>query len=174
MDDYLAKPVSAADLFAAIDRATAGGSDKVTHASVASPVTLSPCHLVTLSELDPATLLAACDGDAELLRKMCRHFQALVPARLAEVSEALRDRDAERLQAAAHKLGGMVSSFSAAAAESVTLLSRLGSEGQFEEATQTHARLNEMVGQLIAVLGTLSVEELRRRVEDSAGTPGRH
>jgi hypothetical protein len=63
-----------------------------------------------------------------------------------------------------------VSSFSAAAAESVALLTRLGSEGQFEEATQTHVWLSAILRKLFAVLDTLSVEVLRRRVEDSEAT----
>jgi HPt (histidine-containing phosphotransfer) domain-containing protein len=116
--------------------------------------------------LDPAALLAACDGDAELLRKMCRHFQTFVPDRLAEVSEALRDRDSARLREAAHKLGGMVSSFSATAAAAAALLGRLGGERKIEETIQTHSRLAEIVGRVISVLDTLSVEQLRRLRED--------
>jgi HPt (histidine-containing phosphotransfer) domain-containing protein len=114
-----------------------------------------------LGLLDPAALLAACDDDAELLRKMCRHFQTFVPSRLAEVSEALRDRNGPRLREAAHKLGGMVSSFSSTAAEAAALLEWLGSEGKIEEATQTHSRLTGIVERLISVLDTLSVEHLR-------------
>ena len=123
--------------------------------------------------LDPAALLAACDGDDELLRKMCRHFRTFVPGRLAEVTEALRDRNAPRLREAAHKLGGMVSSFSATAAEAAALLGRLGSEGKIEEARQTHSRLAEIVGRLGSVLDTLSVEQLRRRREDAQESTGR-
>jgi two-component system, sensor histidine kinase and response regulator len=96
-----------------------------------------------------------------------------VPGRLAEVSEALRDRDAPRLREAAHKLGGMVSSFSATAAKAAALLGRQGSEGKIEEAIQTNTRLTEMVGRLLSVLDVLSVEQLRRR-EDSEGTTSRH
>jgi CheY-like chemotaxis protein len=157
MDDYLAKPVRAADLFAAIDRVVSGGS-------VPEPVEPDPG--IASGLIDLAALLAACDGDAELLRKMCRHFQTFVPGRLAEVSAALGDRDIPRLRQATHKLGGMVSSFSATAAESVALIGRLGREGNIEEATQTHARLTETVGRLLAVLDTLSVEQLRRRRAD--------
>jgi hypothetical protein len=119
------------------------------------------------SELDPAALLAACDGDAELMGKMCRHFRAFVPGRLAEVSEALREGNALRLREATHKLGGMVSSFSATVAEATALLGRLGREGKMAEARQAHSRLTEMVGRLLAVLDTLSVEQLRRGVERS-------
>src|SRR5262249_2834749 len=118
MDDYLAKPVRAAELFAAIDRGVAG--ERVPQPVESSPVLAWSPDQATTGEpglLDAAALLAACDGDPELLRKMCRHFQTFVPGRLAEVGEALRDRDTPRLREAAHKLGGMVSSFSATAAE---------------------------------------------------------
>src|SRR5262249_9697827 len=108
-------------------------------------------------------LLAACDGDAELLRKMCRHLRTFAPGRLAEVSEALRDRDAVRLREATHKLGGMVSSFSAAAAEAAALLGRLGAQGQIGEAIQAHSRLADLVGRLLSNLDTISVEQLRRQ-----------
>jgi signal transduction histidine kinase/CheY-like chemotaxis protein/HPt (histidine-containing phosphotransfer) domain-containing protein len=164
MDDYLAKPVRAAELFAAIDRVVSGE---------AVPRPVESDAGVPSGLLDPAALLAACDGDAELLRKMCRHFQTFMPDRLAEVSEALRDRDIPRLREAAHKLGGMVSSFSATAAEAAALLGRLGSEGKIEEAIQTHSRLTEIVDWLISVLDTLSVEQLRRWREDCQETRSR-
>jgi HPt (histidine-containing phosphotransfer) domain-containing protein len=90
-----------------------------------------------------------------------------VPGRLAEVTEALRDGNTSRLREAAHKLGGMISSFSATAAEAAALLGRLGDEGKIEEATQAHSRLTEIVGRLNSVLDTVSVEQLRRRRDDS-------
>ena len=92
---------------------------------------------------------------------MCQHFQTFVPGRLAEVSEAFRDRDGKRLREAAHKLGGMVSSFSATAAEAAALLGQLGSEGKIDEATQTCSRLNEIVERLLSVINTLSVEQFQ-------------
>jgi PAS domain S-box-containing protein len=169
MDDYLAKPVRAAELFAAIDRVVSGQRVSGGVVSDGSAVTVETPALATSDStltspglLDSAALLAACDGDAELLRKMCRHFQTFAPEHLAAVSEALQDRDSARLREAAHKLGGMVSSFSATAAEGAALLGRLGSEGKIEEAIQTHYRLTEVVGRLISVLDTLSVEQLRR------------
>ena len=143
----------AAELFAAIDRVVAGERGPQPVASNAG---------VPSGLLDARALLAACDGDAELLRKMCRHFQTFVPDRLAEVSEALRNRNAPQLREAVHKLGGMVSSFSATAAEVTTLVGRFGSEGAIEEAIQHHSRLTEIVDWLISVIDTLSVEELRR------------
>jgi CheY-like chemotaxis protein len=163
MDDYLAKPVRAAELFAAIERVVSGRE---------GPQPIEAGGGAEAGLLDAAALLAACDGDDGLLRKMCEHFQTLVPARMAEVSEALRDRNGARLREAAHKLGGMASSFSAAIAEDVALLGRLGSEGQFEQATTIYHGLTEMVGRLRSLLDTLSVEHLRRQ-EAVRGTAGR-
>src|SRR5262249_56339183 len=105
---YRAKPVRAAELFAALDRVVSGRG-------VPGPVETDAG--IPAGLLDPAALLAACDSDDELLRKMCRHFRTFVPGRLAEVTEALRDGNTPRLREEAHKLGGMVSSFSATAAE---------------------------------------------------------
>jgi HPt (histidine-containing phosphotransfer) domain-containing protein len=164
MDDYLAKPVRAAELFAAIDRVVAG---------VEVPQPVKQAAGVPSGLLDPAALLAACDGDAELLRKMCRHFHAFVPGRLADVSDALRERNPLRLRQAAHKLGGMVSSFSTTGAEAAAHLERLGREGNIEEAIQTQSRLTEIVERLFSALDTLSVEQLRQRQEDSQNSPSR-
>jgi CheY-like chemotaxis protein len=172
MDDYLAKPVRAAELFAAIDRVVRkdeGGRTKDEKENSSPSGSSFILHPSSFDEdlLDAAALLAGCGGDAELLRRMCRHFQTFVPGRLAEVSEALRDRNPLRLQEAAHKLGGMLSSFSATAAEAAALLGRQASEGRIEESIQTHSRLIEIVARLLAALDTLSVEQLRRWREDS-------
>jgi CheY-like chemotaxis protein/HPt (histidine-containing phosphotransfer) domain-containing protein len=158
MDDYLTKPVRAADLLAAIKRVL--GKDEGNRANLDSP--LIP-HPTSLPLLDARALLAACDGDADLLRKMCRNFRAFVPDRIAEVSEALRDGDATRLRSAAHKLGGIVSSFSATAAEAVALLECLAAQGKIEEAIPVHARLTDLVSQVLSTLDTVSVEQLQRR-----------
>jgi PAS domain S-box-containing protein len=178
MDDYLAKPVRAAELFAAIDRVVQKAEcgrmkdEKENRPDSDSSFILHPSSFGE-GLLDPAALLAACDGNAELLRKMCRHFETFVPGRLAEVSEALRDRNPLRLREAAHKLGGMVSSFSAIAAAAVALLGRLGREGKIDEAIQTHSRLTEIVGRIIAVFDTLSIDKLQRQRENSRDTTSR-
>jgi response regulator RpfG family c-di-GMP phosphodiesterase len=151
MDDYLAKPIGAAELFAALARAAPG-----------EPASGKPAaNAVDL--LDPTALLAACGEDAELLAKMCRHFQAHASDCLAEASESLRERSATRLREAAHKLGGMVSSFSASAAEAAAVLEQAAAEARMEEASQALSRLTEIVGRLLSALDSVSVEQLRRQ-----------
>jgi PAS domain S-box-containing protein len=156
MDDYLAKPIRSADLFATLDRVISGDLQRRKEDD-------GPAPPAAADLLDPAALLAACGGDAELLRKMCRHFLTHAPGRLAEVSEALRDRDAPRLREAAHMLGGMASSFSAAAAEAAAFLERAAAEGKIEEAIPAHARLADVMGRLSSTLDAVSLEQLRRQ-----------
>jgi PAS domain S-box-containing protein len=167
MDDYLAKPVRAAELFAVIDRLVRTGKPVTGRSgSAAAPVFEPACPAAEPPDLlDPATLLAACDGDSALLRKMCGHFQSFAPGRLAEVREALNDRNGPRLQQAAHKLGGIVSSFSTAAAQVAALLEGLAKQGKIEEGLQAYSRLSEIVDKLSSVLDRLTVEQLRETVE---------
>ena len=81
MDDFLTKPVRPADLWAAIERV----------------LKIRPPRQPTgLDLLDAPVLLAACGGDADLLRKMCHSLQTRVPEHLAAIRDALRDQDALR------------------------------------------------------------------------------
>jgi PAS domain S-box-containing protein len=169
MDDYLAKPVRAAQLFAALDRVVRGATkdgEKMRDGdeSIATSTFLRrPSSFVASpSKLDAETLLAACDGDDALLRKMCKHFQIFVPGRLAELSEALLDQNGPMVQEAAHKLGGMVSSFSAVAAQAAALLGHLGKERKFEEAMRAYPRLTELVGEVTSEIDILSIDQLQR------------
>jgi CheY-like chemotaxis protein/HPt (histidine-containing phosphotransfer) domain-containing protein len=163
MDDYLAKPVRAAELFEAIDRVVSAPSSASCAESARGDGEWSgPGERdAAAGLLDPSALLAACDGDAELLRTMCTHFKRFVPERLAEVTGALADRNSLRLRESAHKLGGMVSSFSATAAEAAARLALFANEGKLPEAIQTHTRLIEIVNCLVSVLDGLSVAQLR-------------
>ena len=77
MDEYLAKPIRAAELFAAIDRVVSRpGSSR-------SRVRRRPADGTSL--LDPVVLLAACGDDPDGLRGLCEDFSAYTPARLADV-----------------------------------------------------------------------------------------
>jgi two-component system, sensor histidine kinase and response regulator len=154
MDDYLAKPIAAAELFRALDRVLAGRP-------AAEPVPPARGRPETL--LDPATLLAACDDDATLLRELIQVFQANAPGALARVREAIRGRDAPRLREAAHRLRGLLSTFSATAAEAAARLEMMGAGGQLDEAASTLDGLTEMVERLGSQLEELSIEQLRHQ-----------
>jgi CheY-like chemotaxis protein len=159
MDDYLAKPVRAAELFAAIDRVvTAHGTSRLTR----------PDHGDLIGLLAPVVLLETCGEDEEGMRELCEDFGSFAPARMAEVHDALRAGDAPRLREAAHKLRGLLSAFSTVAGDVAWDLEERAARGQLVEARALVERLEPMTRELIRQLDGLSFESLRRR----AATPG--
>jgi CheY-like chemotaxis protein/HPt (histidine-containing phosphotransfer) domain-containing protein len=152
MDDYLPKPFRAAELAAAIERVTSlqPGPDPPSAPGPGAE-----------SLLDGATLLAACGGDPDLLRTLCRSFRANAPAALDRVREAIAARDTGRLREAAHQARGIVSTFSAQAAEAAQRLENLGAGNQLDSATATLTDLDELLTRLDPLLINLSVEALR-------------
>ena len=125
MDDFLAKPIRAAELFAAIDRVLAGRP--ASEAPLASST--EPGILV-----DPDTLLAACDDDPVLLGKLIRVFQSNVPGSLARVQEAITRQDPAQLRESTHQLRGLLSTFSPKAGQAAALLEAMGAGGELGDA----------------------------------------
>ena len=153
MDDFLAKPIQAADLWAATERVT--GSRP-------------PADRPGPGLLDPRVLLAACGGDAATLEKICQVLRARLPDHLTAVQDALRERDAVRLREAAHKLCGMVAAFSTVAGAVASDLEDQAARGQLEEARPLVEQLEAMARELIQQVDGLSIEALR----DQAGAAG--
>jgi len=155
MDDFLAKPIQAADLWTAIDRVIAA----------ATPTDAAPTGKPTLSLVDPRVLLAACGGDDAILKSICDTLRARLPDHLSTLQEALAAQDAPRLREAAHKLFGMVAAFSTAAGAVVSELEDHAARGQLDKAAGLLEQLNTIAGQLPQAVSKLSIAELRREVE---------
>ena len=153
MDDFLAKPIQAADLWAATERVT--GSRR-------------PADRPGPGLLDPRVLLAACGGDAATLEEICQVLRARLPDHLTAVQEALRVRDAIRLREAAHKLCGTVAAFSTVVGAVASDLEDQAARGQLEEARPLVEQLEAMARELIEHMDGLSIEVLR----DQAGAAG--
>jgi CheY-like chemotaxis protein len=152
MDDFLAKPIQVADLWAAMDRVVG--------------VCLSTDRPGP-SLLDPRVLLAACGGDAVILEKICQAFQARLPEQVTAVRDAVREWNASRLREAAHKLSGMVAAFSTTAGGVASELEDHAARGQLEEAAALMERLEAMAQELLGLIGGLSVETLRRQASSA-------
>jgi HPt (histidine-containing phosphotransfer) domain-containing protein len=149
MDDFLAKPILAAELWSTIDRVLAA------HPRAGGP--RGP------GLLDPHVLLAACGDDAAVLGRLCDAFRASLPEYLAAVREAAGDRDAARLREAAHKLCGLVATFSTTAGDVASALEDLASAGQIEQALPVVRQLQTMCEELARVVGGLGLDDLRRQ-----------
>ena len=153
MDDYLSKPIRAAELFAVIDRVLAGRP--ASEAPLASST--EPGILV-----DPDTLLAACDDDPVLLGKLIRVFQSNVPGSLARVQEAITRQDPAQLRESTHQLRGLLSTFSPKAAQAAALLEAMGAGGELGDAASAFETLADMIERLGPLLENLPIDELHR------------
>ena len=153
MDEFLAKPIQAADLWAATERVTGSRT---------------PGDGPGLGLLDPRVLLAACGGDAAILEKICQVLRARLPDHLIAVQDALRERGAVRLREAAHKLYGTVAAFSTVVGAVASDLEDRAASGQLEEAGPLVEQLEATARELIRQVDGLSIEALR----DQAGAAG--
>jgi two-component system sensor histidine kinase/response regulator len=153
MDDFLAKPVRAAEAYAALERVIA-----------VHPIGQPDSPEGNSALIDPAILLSGCADDAVLLADMIRLFEDEAPKLLARVEAAVRSSDAEQLRTAAHSLRGLVSSFSTIAANAAHALEQLGSERRAGEAAEQYQVLNQVVQELRTILPTLTIEKLRAQI----------
>jgi CheY-like chemotaxis protein len=146
MDDFLAKPIQAADLWATIDLVV--GTRRAADPSVSAL-------------LDSQVLLAACGGDAAVLGKLCQTFRSRLPDHLQAVHGALRDGDPPRLREASHKLTGMISTFSTIAGSIASDLEDRAARGQLEGAAALVHRLDQMCVELVQIADAVTIESLR-------------
>jgi PAS domain S-box-containing protein len=170
MDDFLAKPILAADLWTAIERVLQIRGQKSEVRSQKSQMSSDPTPFQLTSDpglLDPQVLLAACGADAAILEKICQAFRGRLPEQLKAVQDTLRDRDAPRLSEAAHRLAGMVTAFSTVAGGVASELEDRAAQGDLEEVRPLVERLETMSEELMRRAGELSLDALR----DQAGVP---
>jgi len=145
MDDFLAKPIQAADLWGAIDRV----------------VTTPPSNQPRRSLLDPQVILAACGGEAAIFEKLCQTFRARLPDHLKAVHDSLANDDLGQLREAAHKLVGMVAVFSTTVGSVASELEDRAAQGQIEDARSLAAQLESTSAELMQQIDGLSLDALR-------------
>ena len=87
----------------------------------------------------------------------------------AEADDSLRNGDAPRLREAAHKLCGLLSVFSTAAAAVASDLEDQAAGGQLDAARLLSGRLKAMAADLVREVDGTSLESLRRRAGVSGG-----
>ena len=150
MDDFLAKPIQTASLWAAIGRLVA-----------ARP----PADRPGPGLIDARVLLAASGGDAVILENICQAFRVGLPDQMMAVRHALRKEDMVRLREAAHKLCGMVATFSTVAGGVASDLEDHAAQGQFEKARLLVGQLETMTPELMRLAAGLSLETLRQQAE---------
>ena len=156
MDEFLTKPFRADDLWAVIDRVV-GKSRPIT------PSNREPSQ--SHAAFDCETILAACGGDESLLRKMSQSFRERIPAHLAALEDALAQQDAPRLRETAHKICGMIATFSADAGDVAAELEERAAHGDLGACGSLGQRLAVMTSELVGSVSGLSVARLRASTE---------
>ncbi|HEV3299877.1 MAG TPA: PAS domain S-box protein, partial [Planctomycetaceae bacterium] len=151
MDDFLTKPIAPADLLTAIDRMISRQPPDRTSEDPQQPTSL----------VDPVALLKACGDDADAMRRMCGEFEAYAPLRLAEVADAVRDRNAPRLRQAAHKFCPLLLAFSTIAGNVASDLEDLAAQDRIGESQRMVEKLSDMTDEIMRAIAGLSIKAVR-------------
>jgi len=102
-----------------------------------------------LDELDVASALERVGGDEDLLKDIAGIFLEECPSQLADVRDAVRAKDAEAIQSAAHSLKGSVGNFGANRAHEAAL--RLEMMGRNNDISASEQALTELEHAIEAV-----------------------
>ncbi|MBI1943181.1 MAG: response regulator [Betaproteobacteria bacterium] len=116
MDDYITKPIRAAELFTAIDRCC-----PVQPAAGAGPAPAAAPPAPEAAILDRGTLLDRVGGDLDLLDDLLVVFRKECGRLLPGIKQAIFARDGTAFQRAAHALQGMLRNLSAGRAQELVL-----------------------------------------------------
>jgi two-component system, sensor histidine kinase and response regulator len=150
MDGYVSKPVSAAELFGALEKIAPGAS-----AAQSPSETRSGPSLV----VDRKAVCDQVGGDVQLLRDIIEIFLQDCPQNVALIREAISRRDADALENAAHSLKGSVANFAVPAAyQAAFRLETLGRNRDFNQAQEALDRLEKETQRLRVALEALMEE----------------
>jgi CheY-like chemotaxis protein/HPt (histidine-containing phosphotransfer) domain-containing protein len=137
MDDYVAKPIHAKELFQAIEGLLAP-------ADGATGTETGPVSGRT--ELDWGEALDAAEGDRDVLRTLVETVLEECPPRMAAIRQAVAVHDARALRLAAHTLKGAVRYFGQSKTFDCSLqLEQMGNDGKFDGADRVLGELEEQV-----------------------------
>lgn len=147
MDGYVAKPVRAQQLFAAIEAVLPGSSEAAEEAT--SPESPVPQE----GALDWSEALRGVKGDQDLLRAVVEAILHESPQTILAIRQAIADGDAPALQLAAHKLKGAVRYLGPSGAfELASRLEKSGAERNMADAQETLASLEKEMARLTPLL----------------------
>jgi PAS domain S-box-containing protein len=136
MDAYLTKPLRPQELYEVVEGFTPVALSAAARA--AGPVAL-----------DVNAALERVDGDLELLKELAGLFLRECPRRMAEIRQAISQRNVLKLQQEAHTLKGSVGNFGAREAfEAARRLETVGRGQDWSQAEEAWAALEQAIGRL--------------------------
>ncbi len=142
MDQFITKPIRSDVLWTAIDRCI-------------FPQAPDP--------IDADLLLSACDHDSLILANVCRALSDQLPLQVERALACLHERDAEKLQASAHRLRGIVATVSIRGGLLAAQLEEDAERGDLESAHSSAQSLQQLVSRILIRMDGLSFAELEQR-----------
>jgi two-component system sensor histidine kinase/response regulator len=128
MDDYVAKPMKAAELYATLDRLPQ-------YAAALTPPAVEP-------PIDLPAALGIVEGDKDFLVDLLAIFLETYPTAVDDIHAALTAGDAVRMAEVAHSLKGAVANFGAKAAYTLAYeLETMGRHAELDAAPAVLQRL---------------------------------
>jgi CheY-like chemotaxis protein len=141
MDGYVSKPVSVDELYATIEPFLA--------AKAAETATEPETDLIPAVDLDMA--LEVVGGDQELLQAVSEMSLGEIPEQFKQLTAGVTNRDAAAVEAAAHRLKGVLSNLGGMLARDVAqTLETMGENGNLDGADRACQELEEEVKRVIA------------------------
>ncbi len=154
MDEFLSKPVRTPELLAAMERVTQSYRTEASE-----------------SLLTPAVLLAACENDSALLERLCHWFRERATEHISALAAARTASDIGRLRETAHKLSGMLATFSTPAGELASATEDRAAARELAAALELAVRVEAVTGQLIRETDGLKLERLHALAERQSAGP---
>ncbi len=115
-------------------------------------MSLQPPH----SAVDRQLSLTRVGGDVDLLREIAALFIEDCPRALAELRRAVEQRDASKIENAAHALKGSVANFGAqVAVDAAFRLEQMGRTGKLRESAEALGSLERALSTVCAELAAL-------------------
>jgi two-component system sensor histidine kinase/response regulator len=155
MDDYIAKPIQAQQLYEIISRLTLPGiqTDRTNRFQVADLIRTAESDK---AQVDLGATLERLGGDQELLESVVQMFLAECPSLIANLRAAVLAGDAKSLELAAHTLRGLVANFGAASVCDLAFkLELMSKEGNLADSEAVMTALDADLQNVVAAITSL-------------------
>ena len=155
MDEYLSKPINAAELFRVMEKLA-----PIVKAKEKPSVSSKGAETSLRDVFDLSKAMDLVGGDKELFKEIVCLFLDNLPDNIAQIQAGITHNDAHAVEQAAHALKGSVSNFSAQVAFAAAYrLELMGKEGNLAEAKGAISELKRVFGELEVAMKEALLEE---------------
>jgi two-component system, sensor histidine kinase and response regulator len=154
-DDYLAKPINSLSLYEVVERLGGSFAESQDTTGAPRPLRMEPIGL----DWDRTAALARVDGDEAFLRELAELFVESCPLLLAQLTNAIQERDPAAIAKVAHTIQGNAASLGATAChDQARLLEEKGKAHELDDAEFLLTELQRRLDSFVEVLKRFAQE----------------